>query len=321
MNARERLVNYLDGHAVDRIPRIESKFAPETIELWRSELGDSTPEAHFKLDLHESVPVQMRKFDPPDDPAAIWNRPYHWYDAQDPRRLPEDWETWSEAASNRTHLISFEPWHEGMFQVLGIRNAASFVPVLQFLIDRPRDAEHVIETYTTYLEAMIDKICARVAPDYAVFYEPIASNDCLVISPVMARRLLEAPYRRICERLQHHGIRHRFIWSSGRILDLIPLWLDVGMNGLCVDQACAAGVDYVQVREEFGPQLALLGGIDNAALQSGEEAIHRELESKLPPLLESGRYLPGVDDTVRATIPYEHYVSYRRQLHRISEEA
>lgn len=319
MNARERLLKYLDGHVVDRIPRIESKFAPETLELWRAELNGNTPEAHFELDLHESVPVQMRKFDPPDDPAAIWDRPKHWYDTQDPRRLPQDWEAWCQAASSRTHLLSFEPWHEGMFQVLGIRNAASFIPVLQFLIDRPREVEHILETYTAYLEAMIDRICSRVTPDYAVFYEPIASNDCPVISPAMARRLLEPCYRRICERLERHAIHHRFIWSSGRILDLIPLWLDSGMNGLCVDQACAARVDYVRVREEFGPRLTLLGGIDNATLQSGKEAIRRELERKLPPLLESGRFLPGVDDTVRATVPFDHYASYRRQLNRIAE--
>ncbi len=321
MNVRQRFHAYLNGQSVDRVPRIESKFAPDTIDLWREQghVGDSPPEELFCLDRHESVPVQMRKFDPPDDPRTIWQRIPEWYDAEDSRRFPDDWDAWCLAVAQREHLISFEPWHEGMFQIFGVRNAASIVPVLLFLIDEPKRAQSVLDQYTDYLERMIDKVCGRIIVDYAILYEPVASNQGPVISPQMARRYLLPCYRRVCERLEKYGVKHRFVWSSGRIHKLIPLWLDGGLNGLFVDQACAAGIDYRQVRKEYGPQLALMGGLDNATLLKNEDGIRRELESKIPQILDSGRYIPGLDDTVRAYIPFERFCRYREILLQLTE--
>ncbi|HOE10992.1 MAG TPA: uroporphyrinogen decarboxylase family protein [bacterium] len=316
MNARERFTAYLEGRPVDRPPRIESKFADDTVELWRAEgyLDKRPPEEFFDLDRHESVPIQVRKFDAPEDPRTIWPSPETWYDAADPRRFPENWSVWCKEAAKRDHLISFEPWPEGMFQILGIRNYRSFVPVILFLMDEPERVRYILDFYTEYLEELIDRVCAGVKPDYAILYEPIASNSGLVISPEMARRFLEPRYRRICARLERHGIHRRFAWSCGHILPLIPLWMDCGINGMFIDQACAAGVDYLQVRREYGPDLALQGGIDNRTLRQGEQAMIRELQRKVPPLLESGRYIPGLDDTVRVDIPFEMFANYREWL-------
>ena len=91
-------------------------------------------------------------------------------------------------------------------------------------------------------------------------------------------------------------------------------WLDSGLNGLFVDQACAAGVDYVDLRRTYGPSLALMGGIDYRTLYQSDEALYRELERKIPPLLQSGRYFPGFDDTIRATIPFNRFMKYRERL-------
>ena len=316
MNARERFAAYLEGRPVDRLPRIESKFADDTVELWRAEgyLDKRPPEEFFDLDRHESVPIQVRKFDPPEDPRTIWPSPETWYDAADSRRFPANWSAWCKEAAKRDHLISFEPWPEGMFQILGIRNYRSFVPVILFLMDEPERVRYILDFYTEYLEELIDRVCAGVKPDYAILYEPIASNSGLVISPEMARRFLAPCYRRICARLERHGIQHRFAWSCGHILPLIPLWVDCGINGMFIDQACAAGVDYLEVRREYGTALALLGGINSRTLRQGEQAMIRELQRKVPPLLESGRYIPGLDDTVRVDIPFEMFAKYREWL-------
>lgn len=321
MNSRERFAAYLDGYPVDRLPRIESKFAEDAVSLWRSQgyLDDRSPEVFFQLDLHESVPVFLRKFQKPVNPEEIWKNPGRWYKAEDPRRFPKDWKEWVEKSSTREHLVSFEPWHEGMFQVLGIRNASSFVKVLSLLLDDPKRVEYVLEVYVQYIEEMIGRICAEIDLDYAVLYEPIASNRAPVISPEMARRYLAHCYRRVCDRLEHHHIQHRFVWSSGRVLSLLPLWLDSGFNGLFVDQACCAGVDYIEIRKTYGVRLALLGGIDNATLRRSDEDVFRELERKVPPLLDSGRYMPGLDDTVRKDIPFERFLKYREHLDRLVE--
>jgi uroporphyrinogen decarboxylase len=73
-------------------------------------------------------------------------------------------------------------------------------------------------------------------------------------------------------------------------------------------------MDYRGIREEFGRGLRLIGGIDLDALRQGREAIRREIEEKVPPLLADGGFIPLADGRMRAEIPFENYVYYRRLL-------
>ena len=50
----------------------------------------------------------------------------------------------------------------------------------------------------------------------------------------------------------------------------------------------------------------------------GKEAIQRELEEKVPPLLAQGGYVPLADGRVRADIPFENYLFYRQLLEKVT---
>ena len=65
--------------------------------------------------------------------------------------------------------------------------------------------------------------------------------------------------------------------------------------------------------------LRLIGGIDLDVLREGKEAIRREVEQKVPPLLEQGGYVPLADGRVREDIPFENYVYYRELLERVTQ--
>jgi len=82
---------------------------------------------------------------------------------------------------------------------------------------------------------------------------------------------------------------------------------------------CETGaMDYYSIRREFGPALRLIGGIDLDALRFGKESIQREVEEQVPPLLESGGFIPLADGRVRIDVPFEDYVYYRRLLEKIT---
>jgi uroporphyrinogen decarboxylase len=78
-------------------------------------------------------------------------------------------------------------------------------------------------------------------------------------------------------------------------------------------------MDYRDLRQEFGPDLRLIGGIDLDALRQDKEAIRREVEEKLPPLLGDGGYVPLADGRVREDVPYENYLYYRRLLQEVTQ--
>ena len=65
---------------------------------------------------------------------------------------------------------------------------------------------------------------------------------------------------------------------------------------------------------QFGPELRLIGGLDLDVLRGDREAIRRELEEKVPPLLAQGGYIPLLDGRVRADVPWENYCYYRELL-------
>jgi hypothetical protein len=64
----------------------------------------------------------------------------------------------------------------------------------------------------------------------------------------------------------------------------------------------------------------LIGGIDLDALRRDKEAIRREVEEKVPPLVADGGYVPLADGRVRADVPLENYVYYRKLLEQVTRQ-
>ena len=62
----------------------------------------------------------------------------------------------------------------------------------------------------------------------------------------------------------------------------------------------------VALREQFGRELKMAGGIGKDVLLAGKTAIDKELE-RLMPLIKEGGYFPAIDDIVPPETPYENY--------------
>jgi uroporphyrinogen decarboxylase len=78
-------------------------------------------------------------------------------------------------------------------------------------------------------------------------------------------------------------------------------------------------MDPVRLRNQYGKDLALCGGIDKRELTKDRDAIRQELLKKLPPLLDSGGYIPTVDHTVPHDVPYENFLFYLEMKREIAE--
>ena len=77
---------------------------------------------------------------------------------------------------------------------------------------------------------------------------------------------------------------------------------------------------YPKLRQRFGPEVALIGGIDATALAGDETAVRKAIEETVPVLLESGHYLPCLDDRPRSNIPFSNYKLYRHILEEIARK-
>ena len=100
---------------------------------------------------------------------------------------------------------------------------------------------------------------------------------------------------------------------------LIPSMLKWGFNCLWACEVNIETMDYRDLRREFGRDLRLIGGIDLDTLRRDKEAVRREVEEKVPPLVAEGGYVPLADGRVRADVPYENYVYYRELLQKVTQ--
>jgi hypothetical protein len=76
----------------------------------------------------------------------------------------------------------------------------------------------------------------------------------------------------------------------------------------------SAEMEYSKLRQEYGPDVALIGGIDATALSRDKTAVRRAVMDTAPPLIESGHYLPCLDDRPRVNTSFSLYSHYREIL-------
>ena len=100
---------------------------------------------------------------------------------------------------------------------------------------------------------------------------------------------------------------------------LLPSLIDAGVNGLWISNIMSANMAYSKLRLEYGPDVALIGGIDATALSRDEAAVRCAVENMVPPLLESGHYLPCLNDRPRANTSFALYSLYRELLADIAQ--
>ncbi len=76
-------------------------------------------------------------------------------------------------------------------------------------------------------------------------------------------------------------------------------------------------MDIVHLRKEYGNRLAIKGGIDKHVLRQGKDAILKELEYKLQPLMRQGGMVFGLDHRIPSGTPleaYRYYVKTAREI-------
>ena len=61
----------------------------------------------------------------------------------------------------------------------------------------------------------------------------------------------------------------------------------------------------------------MIGNIGIQTLIRGKEYIKRDIETKVLPLLETGGYIPTVDDMTPPEVPFENYAYYIELLKKI----
>ena len=135
-----------------------------------------------------------------------------------------------------------------------------------------------------------------------------------MIAPGMARALLLAVYERWVHTVKSRGCAVVVMDSDGYVADLIPIWIDAGIQA-CNPIEVAAGNDIVAFRRIFGNRMAYWGGIDKRAIAAGGTHIEGEINRVCSLLTMGGGIIPSCDHGVPHDISWPDYVRYCRLLY------
>jgi hypothetical protein len=232
----------------------------------------------------------------------------HRYDPTTPGRYPANWESLKAEWEERDYPLYLQT--NGNFGFYSqLRSWVGTLPLTYLLYDEPALIEEMVEFMTDFFLATVERALQEVEFDCFNFFEDLAGKGGPLISPQLFRKFLLPGYKRVIDRLRQAGIKCIWVDSDGNCEALIPLWLEAGVTGLWpLEQA--SDMDALRLRKEYGKDLLLAGAIDKIQIAKGREAIDRELESKLPPLLESGGYIPHLDHTFPPDISYQDLLYY-----------
>lgn len=299
--------------AFDYVPPIVPRYDPEILEEdERSVIMINHVGQTIKLlkDHAQNMPMYM---DHPVHDWDTWKEYKKRLDPDDPRRWPKDWDAYVEKmnAMDTPIILNVGSFFGYLREWMGLTE------LLYMFYDDPALVEDMMETMLDLTLGVIDRALPDLKVDQANFWEDMCFKTGPLISPDMFKEYMMPRYRKVTDALKKHDVDIIFVDSDGNIEELLPLWMEVGVN-MIWPLEIAAGNDPVALRKEYGKDLILGGGIDKMALIGSKKDIEKEVMSKVPYLLEQGGYFPSVDHFVPPDVSLENYQYYVNCLRNVA---
>jgi len=191
------------------------------------------------------------------------------------------------------------------------RSWIGFEQISLMLYDQLDLVEEIIETLTALYERKLEQALSEIEVDFAAGWEDICFRNGPMISPSMFKNIVAPRLKRVTSLLKQHGVD--VIWTDcdGNINDLVPVWLECGVNCMFPIEV-QGGSDPVELRKKYGRKILLRGGIAKYQLSLGKKAIIKELK-RIETVFEEGGYIPHGDHRIPQDVSYENYRYYIRE--------
>jgi uroporphyrinogen decarboxylase len=291
----EKVLEHRDGHYI--------------VQDWMGAITEISDQYDYTY-LRQAKDFVTRKWHRfPVQTRADWEEMKWRYDPRAPARFPQDFSERCQAWRDREYPLRL--MFRGPFWQM--REWCGFESLCLLLVSDPEFVAEMAAFWTDFIMRTLEPLLAQVEFDYVEISEDMAYKAHSMISPAMTRRFLKPSYDAWVPAIKASGCPIVCIDSDGYIAELIPIWIEAGIN--CTRPVeVAAHNDIVAYRRQYGTQLAFLQGIDKRAIAAGGEEMRREVLRVVPPLLEEGGIIAGNDHGVPPDISWPNYVEYARLL-------
>jgi uroporphyrinogen decarboxylase len=198
-----------------------------------------------------------------------------------------------------------------------IRDWMGMENVSYLVYDEPELFEEMVETITDCIVETNRRAFENGARyDGVSMWEDMCYNSGPLLSPSIFKKVLVPQYKRISELFNKNGTGIIWIDCDGKIDELIPMWLEAGINCMFPIEVGTWDGNPVRFRKEYGKDLLLMGGFDKHILARTKGEIVAEI-LRLTPLVEEGGFIPFCDHRVPPDVPLENYLFYLDTARRV----
>ncbi len=306
------------GVSFKMIPQFEEKVLEHKnghyiVQDWMgaiTEISDRYDYTYIRS-AKDFVTRKWHKF--PVETRKDWEQMAWRYDPHTPGRFPEDFLERCQKLQDRDGYLQIH--FNGPFWQL--REWMGLENLCMAMVEDPDFVLEMIHFWTQFTSHTLSETLQHISPDQVGFSEDMAYKAHSMISPRMVHKFLVPSYEQWIAQARAAKTPVIFMDSDGQIEELIPIWIQVGIN-CCGPVEVAAGNDIVAFRKQFGKKMAYTGGIDKRAIAAGGDIMKAEVKRVVPPLLEEGGIIPGCDHGVPPDISWPTFIEYTRLLARLT---
>ena len=220
-------------------------------------------------------------------PLSDW-RKLETYEFPDPyaeRRFSLAKEKKRRVSGEERYLMGWVPFtlFERMHFLRGFRN---------LLVDLHVNKDKVLLLADKVLSVQIEivKQWAELGVDGVGFTDDWGGQEGLFIPPKLFREIFKPRYRRLFDAVHRRGM-HAFLHSDGQIREIIPDFIEIGLDVINVQQPRLLGID--DLGRDFGGRICFCSLVDNQTtlIYGAREEIRREARHLVEAL---GRFNGGL---------------------------
>ena len=292
----EKVIEHKDGHYI--------------IQDWMGAILEISDKYDYTYIRNAIDFVTRRWIKNPVENHDDWLEMKKRYDPNTPQRIKEFTPDEVKQINERDSFLSVHV--NGPFWQL--REWLGFEGLCVAFLDEPDFVAEMIGYWQDYVLRIFERIFAQgIILDAVGLSEDMAYKAHSMISPKMTGEYLLPVYKKWVSYFKSNGVKIIDMDSDGYIAELIPIWIDAGIN-VCDPIEVAAYNDIILYREQFGDKMAYRGGVDKRAIAAGGKVIEDELKRISPLINFRGGFIPSCDHGVPHDISLENFIYYSKLL-------
>ncbi|MBP6086617.1 MAG: hypothetical protein KA449_00225 [Pelolinea sp.] len=235
-----------------------------------------------------------------------------WPDMDDPYRVAIAKQEAEALDQKNQYAIMAAPWLMFPFErAIGLQGMDKF---LMNMAVYPDFAEAMLRKITELCKKHLTNFLKAVGEhiDLIKIGDDLGTQDRLMISPRMYRRMLKPLHADLIETIRAHTKAKIFFHTDGDVFDLIDDFIEIGVDVLNPIQTSAGKMsDLEALKKRYGNNLVFCGAIDTQHIlpHGTPEEVRQEVKRVIHILGEDGGYMAASVHTIMNEVPPENVLA------------